>query len=153
MKTKKLQGLFTFLGPIMTFSLLPVLSWSANGPYDIRLIPDELKENAHAVIRHDSRKLEVLREGLAVMKVHRAITVLDKEGLKIAHLYLPYDKFDRITSIQGTTYDENGKSLSKLKKKDISDISLGFSSFATDNRAKVVKAVAPRQSISLHSCL
>lgn len=130
----------TFLVALFSlFSIACLRAESAPSPYAADLIPAALKENAHAVLRKDIRKLEVVKGGRATMTVHRVITILDKQGLPNAALVLFYDKFNKLGDIYGTFYDRNGKVVEKLKNKDIQDVSLTGSSLASDDRGKYIQ--------------
>ena len=104
--------------------------------YNVSNIPESLKENAHAVVRMDVRKLELTTDRRATMKVRYAITILNSKGDKYKQLAVFYDNsFQRAADIKGVVYDSRGKVVKKLKSKDIVDRSL-YSNDITDTRVK-----------------
>ncbi len=118
-------------------------SFSQNIKYSVSLIPDSLKENADAVIRNNQQSLYIDNASRAVLKVKEVKTILKKSGEKHAYLVVPYSKFIKVNYIKGKIYDKNGNLISKIKTKDILDISHfdGFSLY-TDNRLKLIRRPA-----------
>jgi hypothetical protein len=105
--------------------------------YPVMTIPKALIENANAVVRHDETVFEVLDVNRATCRVHMAITILNKMGDAHTKVAVPYDKFVRITSLEGKIYNAFGVEVSKVKSKDFQDYS-AFQSFSLyeDNRMK-----------------
>ncbi len=102
------------------------------------LIPKELKEDANAVVRSHKISIEVRDEKRATIYVEKVITCLNRQAAQDhATLAVFYDDFDQIESIEGEIFDATGKSVRRLKAKEIRDISASGSSFATDSRVKV----------------
>ncbi|MTI30311.1 DUF3857 domain-containing protein [Xanthovirga aplysinae] len=114
--------------------------WADDLNFAVSKITEELKTDAYAVIRHDELIFEVKSVGKSVEKVRYAITILDKEGDDYAHLVVPYDKFNKVVNLKGRIYNSLGEEVRKLKKSDISDISLVSGvTIMSDSRAKVVE--------------
>ena len=126
---------------LLAFMLLLTLSVIAGEiRYPASEIPEELKENAKAVLRIDEREFTVLSYDKGILKKHWAYTVLKSSGDVYVTFAEQYDKLVKINNIKGYIYDANGKLLKKLKKGDIIDQSniSGFSLYE-DNRVKVAK--------------
>ncbi len=120
---------------ILLVFLLPVLLHAQN--YHVNLIPDSLKENAHAVVRLDETTISIKKLNKTIIKSKTAITILNEDGDRFAYYSGYYDKFRSISDISGALFDANGIKIKSIKKKDIADVSTtdGFS-LATDSRAK-----------------
>lgn len=101
------------------------------------LIPDTLLQNADAVIRFHHTEINRMSAGKAVMKVHLAVTVLNKNGRSDAWLALHYDKNRKVESIRGKFYNALGVEIDKVKKSDINDFSSYTDfTFYSDSRSK-----------------
>jgi hypothetical protein len=84
--------------------------------FSAALIPDSLKINAHYVIRDYNQELELFSQNTGVEKVKRVLTILDKEGEKMAYLVIPYDKNSSVSIKQITLYDGNGEKIKNVKQ-------------------------------------
>ncbi len=106
--------------------------------YPVKSIPEDLKKNAHVVIRKDVRAFEIVNQTKAVYKVHRVVTIFNQNGKNFGYSVVPYDQFSKIKKFTGEVFDANGNSIKKLKKKDIIDVSnvSGFSIYE-DNRIQI----------------
>jgi hypothetical protein len=89
--------------------------------YSVALIPDSLKENAHCVIRDFTKEWEIQSINSSVERIKYAITILDKEGDRNAHLFFPYNKSSVVNIKQILLYDANGKLVKKVKQSEIQD--------------------------------
>jgi hypothetical protein len=107
--------------------------------YRAQTIPATLRDRADAVIRRHETSFVVKSEGEAVQTVHSVVTVLKPAGDGQAQLVVPYDKFDKILSLDGTLYDAAGTVIRKLKKADIEDYSTYGDNFYDDNRLKAAR--------------
>jgi hypothetical protein len=106
--------------------------------YNASLIPDSLKQNAHAVKRFEELTVEIKSPSRAVFKRKWAITILNEDGGIYSGYVNSYSKFRSINDIDGNLYDATGKKLKSVKKKEISDISYDDQmSLMTDDRLKV----------------
>lgn len=112
---------------------------NAQSFYPVSDIPAELKSNAKAVIRTDETTVEVI--SLTKVKIERkfAITILNENGLESSIFREYYDKFSRISGINGIVYDSYGKKDRRIPNDEILDLSAiaGFSAY-DDNRKKVI---------------
>jgi hypothetical protein len=105
--------------------------------YNVSNIPDSLKENSVAVKRIEVLSVQVKSLTKVLVKHKYAITILKKGGDEYAEYSNSYSSMNKLTSIDGTLYDEAGKKIRSVKKKDIEDesVSDGFS-LALDSRTK-----------------
>lgn len=101
-------------------------------------IPENLKKNAHAVLRYHQTELTIKGIDKISLKRKYAYTVLDKQGAVHATLLERYNLLVKIEEINGRLLDEQGKEIRVLKNKDILDrSSYGISyAFHDDSRIK-----------------
>ncbi|MBX9780912.1 MAG: DUF3857 domain-containing transglutaminase family protein [Chitinophagaceae bacterium] len=105
--------------------------------YAVSAIPDSLKENAIAVKRIETISVQVKSLKKVIVKHKYAITILKKAGDEYAEYSNSYSSLNKLNSIDGTLYDETGKKIRSVKKKDIEDVSVSDgSSLALDSRTK-----------------
>ncbi len=114
-------------------------AWSQNN-YDVSKIPDQLKQDAVAVIRNEEQFFDAKSIGTAQLNYKIAITILSKAGDEHAKMVKGYDKFSNLYNIKAALYDANGKKVRDYKSADIRDESAsdGFSIYS-DNRLKYLK--------------
>jgi hypothetical protein len=106
--------------------------------YDAKLIADSMLKNANIVKRASQFTLEIISPKEAVLHYKWAMTILNEKGDRYANFEEYYDKFRKISSIEGALYDASGKQIKKLKKQDVNDFSAGDDmSLMEDNRVKV----------------
>jgi len=113
--------------------LVPGPAFAQN--YSTASIPDSLRKGARAVLREQEVILEIKSPGKATEKERRVLTILNPEADGFAGYVSQYDKFDDISSIGGVLYDSLGKTIKKVKRKDMEDKGYedGYS-LATDAR-------------------
>ena len=118
------------------FLIMASLSLSAQ-TYNVVLIPDSLRKGARAVIREEEFILEIKSPSKVITKEHHVYTILNESGDNIGGLTTWYGKFTSINSVAGTLYDAAGKTLKKMKKKDMEDRSaVSENDLADDARYK-----------------
>jgi hypothetical protein len=90
--------------------------------YKVSSIPDSLLKDADAVKRFE--ELRVIIKGIdkAVVKHTWCYTILNESGEEFASYINFYDKFHSLSDISGKMFDENGKLIKSIHKKDISDL-------------------------------
>jgi hypothetical protein len=121
--------------PFLLLFLLPYIGLQAQN-YNAALIPDSLKQNAHAVMRTEELKVTITSSSKAVVTHKWAITILDESGDDHAGYLNYYSKLKSLSEISGHLYDANGKELKSVKRKDISDVSYNGENLMTDTRFK-----------------
>ncbi|GET22353.1 DUF3857 domain-containing protein [Prolixibacter denitrificans] len=128
MKTLFLTFLCTF------FFSIPVFSQSSR---DAASIPDSLKKHADAVIREYQVTYNRTGAGSYSRKVHLVATILNSNGRGEANLVVMYDHNSNVSQIGGTVYDAHGKTVKRLRNKDIRDFAYNESyTLFGDNRVK-----------------
>ena len=112
--------------------------------YAVADMPAALRENAHAVVRHQEETLLVKSVGRTVETTRRAVTILDEAGSRWAAELVYYSSLNSISYFRGAVYDATGRQLRQLRSQDIRDISLsdGFS-LASDARGRVADLSQP----------
>ena len=83
-------------------------------------IPNELKENADAVIRTQTVSFSYNGLGKGSESNYEEITILNERGLRNAHFSAYTDKFRKIKSFSAATYNGEGKLIKQYKKSDLS---------------------------------
>ena len=102
-------------------------------------IPVNLKRRSDAVIRSEQCLFKIIKPGNAVMKIKKAVTLLNDDSKSYRLLRIYYDKFSKVNFIRGAVYDEKGKMIKALGMNDVFDISaITGSSFYSDDRMKVL---------------
>jgi transglutaminase-like putative cysteine protease len=105
--------------------------------YDVRLIPDSLKDHANAVKRFEELRITIKSISKATIYHKWAITILNEAGEHHADYTSFYDKFELSPDVSGTLYDRYGEKVRDLKKKDLIDQSYDDRmSLVTDARVK-----------------
>ena len=84
-------------------------------------IPDKLIKNANAVVRLNDLNISVQSQKKVLIQEKRIITVLNEKGNKYVQAGSGYHDYLKIKKIEATVFDENGKEIKKIKKKDFID--------------------------------
>jgi Domain of Unknown Function with PDB structure (DUF3857)/Transglutaminase-like superfamily len=102
--------------------LLPKMAYSQ---FAAKLIAEDLKAKAHAVVRYHETTFAIENIGEATFTTKAAITILDEKGDHFATMVIPYNKFTKVKEMQAQIYDANDKSIKKLKRSDIENYNTG----------------------------
>lgn len=98
-------------------------------------IPENLKKNADAVIRRDFTTVQINKIDEIKYQYNTVTTVLNKDGVSKAAVYIPYEKGDNISDVKITIYDESGKKIKSFSKSDLADFANNpQGAFYSDNR-------------------
>lgn len=105
--------------------------------YPVTEIPDELKKDVSAVIRHHQTVFTIQEKNKATYQVKTVATIFNRGGRGYAYPVVGYNKLSRVTRLNANVYDASGKLIRKLKSSEIEDRSAfdGFSLYS-DNRTK-----------------
>jgi hypothetical protein len=87
--------------------------------YPAFTISSELTENAHAVVRDYSVEFVQQDSHNAYYKVNQVVTILSAKGDAFADFHFYEDNFEELKSFSGEIYNEFGKSVKKIPKKDL----------------------------------
>jgi hypothetical protein len=110
----------------LLLSLAMILGYSslAQENYSVNLIPDELKENANAVIRMHNTSVEVVALDQMIISEYRVVTILNRFGDQHSGTQESYDDSSRsILKISAIVLDSEGEVVKKYKKSDFKDVS------------------------------
>ncbi len=115
-----------------------ILVINANGQeYASSLIADSLLTNADVIKRNETISIIIKSVSKAVVKHKYAVTILNERGDDYATYTNDYTKFISLSDISGKLFDSKGKLIKSIRKKDISDMSVGDDvSLLTDLRSK-----------------
>ena len=112
--------------------------------YGISEIPEELKKDANAVIRNISSEYVIKAENSIELKKKIIISILNKAGEGNSYVYIPYDKYSKISDIKIKVLDENGKQIKTYSKSDLNDVSQSDDSYLySDDRALRMRIINP----------
>lgn len=107
--------------------------------FNVATINPSLLTDADAVIRLDETYWEIISKGEGKLRSRLVVTILNEKGEEEhSQLMVGYDKFTKISDIEGNLYDAAGKLIRKLKNADIEDYGYGGSGDEiTDARVKL----------------
>jgi len=110
--------------------------------YPVSSISEELKKNAHTVVRLNETTFSVESIKKATIKNHQVITILDKNGEYASKKSVGYDKLHKLKYFKIHIYDAEGKLIKKAKSSDIKDYSAtSGGTLFDDNRVKYYEAL------------
>ncbi|MCM8568998.1 DUF3857 domain-containing transglutaminase family protein [Gramella jeungdoensis] len=89
--------------------------------YPVDKIDSSLLANADAVIRHNSRIVEIEDVDKVVERTHRVITILNESGNSYVRALEHYNESIKIKEQEAIIYDKNGREIEKYKEKDFKD--------------------------------
>jgi len=112
--------------------------------YAVSEIPEELKKDANAVVRNISSEYLIKAENSIEVKQKAIISILNKAGDGGSYVYIPYDKYSKISDIKIKVLDANGKQIQTYSKSDLNDVSQSDDSYLySDDRALQMRIVQP----------
>ncbi len=124
---------------IVLIALVLAMSSLARGQkqYPVSDIAANLVSGADAVFRLNEAEFTIESIDRSTYRVHKVITILNKDAAWMATPVVHYDKLSKVESFEAVVYDEWGSEVQKLKSKDIVDQSniQGYSLYE-DNRIK-----------------
>ena len=115
---------------VMGLCLLPVL---LSAQWSVYRIPDNLKENNHAVVREDKTEFLLRNQTSAVLQRTMTITILDEQGSWAADFSCFTDLYTSLGSFSGEVFDGQDRSIRKIRKGDLKFTDY-FSGLASDSR-------------------
>lgn len=108
--------------------------------YEVSSIPNELKENANAVVRNNSTLIEILALDNMIITKRRVVTVLNKFGDSHTKTFEHYDDSRSIQKLTVKVLDAHGELITKYKKSDFKDMSaVSNGQLFMDDRIKHLK--------------
>ncbi|MFI1745184.1 DUF3857 domain-containing protein [Thalassobellus sediminis] len=130
-----------FRSIISTLILLTTITvFSQESLYTSFTIPDNLKQNANAVVRLNDMNISIKSANEMYITKKRIVTVLNKEGDDDVDAYVHYDKNVKINDLQVLVYNQFGAVIKKIKKKDFKDVSaVDGGTLYSDSRVKYLE--------------
>jgi transglutaminase-like putative cysteine protease len=122
--------------PLLTLCAILVLTSLYPQEYSFQALDLDplLTKNANAIVRLDEMKIDIASHKSLTYEVKQVVTVLNKLGNSHASTQLYYDKEKKIKNIDILVYDQLGKEIKHIKRKDFQDLSAadGFSLYNDD---------------------
>jgi len=110
--------------------------------YQSLLLDASLTKNANAVVRADETEITLFSESKMEVRRKRVVTVLKVAGKSAINPTAYYDLVTKIKDIQAVVYDNTGKEIKKIKKKDFKDVSaVDGGTLYSDSRLKYFEYV------------
>jgi transglutaminase-like putative cysteine protease len=125
---------FRFLPLFFLLVSLAVLA-QTRPEYAVSLIPQNLKDNANAVVRLEKIEIEISSRANMSVHTYRAITVLNEFGLR----HINAHETDNIRSIDATIYDASGAQIKNVKRKEFKESSLSEGYEISDGRVTALE--------------
>ena len=119
--------------PLFTFFFISVI-YAQDYHFNTQNIPESLKGNANSVIRFENVSIEMKSQREMIIKVEKAITIFNKLADKYANVTLYHDKRRAIKNITAFIYNEFGKEIKKIRKKEFKDYSATGDDLYGDSR-------------------
>jgi len=110
------------LTPLL-FLVFAISLYSQDYNFEFSKIPENLINNANSVVLFEDTFIEVQSQNQMTIEVNSAVTVLNKLGDNHSNVYVPFDKNQKIKSIETFIYDATGKEIKKVKSKEYEDVS------------------------------
>lgn len=122
--------------------LMSIKTFSQN--YAISEIPEELKKDANYVVRNITSEYLIKAENSIELKKKIIISILNKAGDGGSYVYIPYDKYSKISDVKIKVLDENGKQIGSYSKSDLNDVGQSNDAYLySDDRALRMRIVQP----------
>ena len=125
---------------LIIFTLfLSATTFSQKKEYSSLLIPNELKEDANAVVRDNFIEITIEAINRMVVRKRKVVTVLNKLGNTDARIGESYDNNTKITKLSAKIYDAFGNEIKKYSKNKFLDVSaVDGGTLYSDSRVKYV---------------
>ena len=127
------------------------ISVQAQEKFTILTIPDELKENANAVIRRHQTDITINSRRPMTIKEERIVTVLNEYGQEDVVAMEYFNEASKVKSIEAVIYNAFGNEVKKIKRKDFREraVTDGFS-VITDNRVLYMDYTPTQYPYTVH---
>ena len=128
--------------PLWVFLLFVTLQAQQDVNYQSLLLDASLTENANAVVRVDETEITLLSDKKMSVRKKRVVSVLKSAGQSAINPYAYYDLVTKIKDIEVLVYNQQGKEIKKIKKKDFKDVSaVDGGTLYSDSRLKYFEYV------------
>lgn len=110
------------------------VSFGQNEIKPIVAIPENLTENANAVVRLSKKEIVISSKQSMNIVSKEIITVLNSKGLDDLSISEYFDKSTKVKSIEAVIYNAFGQEIKKIKRKDFRENSVSEGSIISDGR-------------------
>jgi hypothetical protein len=110
-----------FFFALFLLLVLTPLNSLASIEYSAKLIPDSLITDATCVYRINNRKITFKNNSNYTITNEVVVTIMKEGGKNDGVLAIFYDSNSNVRFIEGEIFDSNGKSIKKLKNRDLSN--------------------------------
>lgn len=119
--------------------LLSASLWAQDRPqYAVKNIPDSIRDKSSLIVRLDAEDMVVRQPGKGRSSIKRVVTILGEKGKEGLYFIEHPDQFRKIENVDMNLYDENGKYLRHLKRKDLEKFNdNGEGTLVSDNKVLV----------------
>ena len=125
----------------MLLLIVLIVHARAQNNYPASDIPADLLPRASAVVRTMDMSIQVRNPKHVLIRVKKAVTILNQSGDDAGAVYIWYNKDHKIKSVKGVLYDQFGMATAKFTEKNFSDRSAASnSSLFEDSRIKYFAA-------------
>ncbi|WOD44467.1 DUF3857 domain-containing transglutaminase family protein [Hwangdonia lutea] len=132
------MSLKTIANTMMLFATLTV--FSQDHLYSSLTIPEDLIQNANAVVRLNEVVVSLKSSSEMSVKEKRIITVLNKKGNRNVDAYVYYDDKVKIKTLEVLVFDAFGNEIKKIRKNDFKDVSaVDGGTLYSDSRVKYLE--------------
>lgn len=124
--------------------------WSLAQGYTVASIPQNLLENANAVVRVHSEDYFLKSVNEMTVKETRVVTIMSAAGDQHATIFIPYNPTTKVNNIKVEMFDAAGNSVKTYAKKDFSDYTNNPSAgLYVDDRVLVLKTISAKYPFTL----
>lgn len=119
--------------------------------FAVNNIPENLKENAYAVVRQKNETIELLKVDELKFTEDVIVTVLNKAGDSYVGAYTNYSPNTKVNLFEASLLDASGKEIRKFKSKDFGDQSnVDGGQMYTDDRVKYLNFTPTIYPYTIH---
>ncbi|PKQ46474.1 DUF3857 domain-containing protein [Confluentibacter flavum] len=116
--------------------------FSQENLYSFTSIPENLKQNANAVVRLHQVNVSLNSINNMDVSEKRIITVLNKQGNDNIDAYVHYDNNVKIKELEVLVFNQFGNEIKKIKKNDFKDVSaVDGGTLYSDSRVKYLEYI------------
>lgn len=124
--------------------------WSFAQDYAVAAIPQNLLENANAVIREHSEDYILKSVNEMTIKETHVVTVMSAAGDRYSTILIPYNPTTKVNNIKVEMYDRTGKMIKTYARKDFSDYTnTPSAALYVDDRILVLKTISTAYPFTL----
>ena len=128
---------FKMLGALLCCVAVHTSSGAKEADLAVSNIPADLLKGANAVTRYQHMEVQIISGHEIYVTEKIAITILNEKGAGYGVLRVVHDQFEDIEYMEGKLYDQDGRMMEKMKKKEVIDVNGDAGTFAQDRHTNV----------------